>query len=277
MNSRVVSFANSAIAIQWIGETAACLVNFLFGAVPENKAVDPHLTFQISPGEAKDELHLSTGDPTEECRGLPGQITLQLMERVTYHLADRSQGGVLFHAAGLCKEGNAIVFPGSSGSGKSSLALWLAAQGYRYLSDELVFVPSGGLECQGLRRPVHLKPPAHILFTNQLKNKAMALGDSNTGPTGWLLPPHLISEPSPETSCQIQCLIFPHYHPRATFEFERLTRASAAVALTGVLVNARNLPDNGFPELLRLARAIPTYQLTYSSFEQIGETLNFSA
>lgn len=32
------------------------------------------------------------------------------------------------------------------------------------------------------------------------------------------------------------------------------------------LVNARNLPDHGFPEAARLCRAMPDYRITYGSF-----------
>jgi hypothetical protein len=39
-------------------------------------------------------------------------------------------------------------------------------------------------------------------------------------------------------------------------------------------VNAHNLPDNGFPELLRLARALPAWELSYPDFEQVPSALN---
>jgi hypothetical protein len=35
------------------------------------------------------------------------------------------------------------------------------------------------------------------------------------------------------------------------------------------LINARNLEEHGFPEVARLARLIPAYELTYGAFEQI--------
>jgi hypothetical protein len=38
-----------------------------------------------------------------------------------------------------------------------------------------------------------------------------------------------------------------------------------------VLVNARNLPRHGVPEIIRLASSTPAYRLHYSGFDQIGE------
>lgn len=65
------------------------------------------------------------------------------------------------HAAGMVEpaSGAAFLFPGASGSGKTSLALRLAAAGWRYMSDDLVAVNAGAgesggeVEARPLRRP----------------------------------------------------------------------------------------------------------------------------
>jgi hypothetical protein len=35
------------------------------------------------------------------------------------------------------------------------------------------------------------------------------------------------------------------------------------------LANGRNLAGHGFPEVTRIARSVPAYQLVYSRFEQL--------
>jgi len=40
------------------------------------------------------------------------------------------------------------------------------------------------------------------------------------------------------------------------------------VALAGLLVNARNLPENGFPAVLRLARTVPAWKIVYSKLDE---------
>lgn len=61
------------------------------------------------------------------------------------------------HAAGLVESGGALgfIFPGLSGSGKTSLAVRLAASGWKYLSDDLLVISEGedGVWMRGLRRP----------------------------------------------------------------------------------------------------------------------------
>ena len=38
-------------------------------------------------------------------------------------------------------------------------------------------------------------------------------------------------------------------------------------------VNARNLLDHGFSQLVQLARSIPAYKITYSDFTEFNERL----
>ena len=60
------------------------------------------------------------------------------------------------HAAALIEPqiGCAFLFPGKSGSGKTSLSIRLAASGWHYLSDDMVVISEGakGIEARGLRR-----------------------------------------------------------------------------------------------------------------------------
>ena len=61
------------------------------------------------------------------------------------------------HAAALIEpeSGAGFVFPGVSGSGKTSLSIRLAAAGWRYLSDDMLAAAEceGGVEVLPLRQP----------------------------------------------------------------------------------------------------------------------------
>lgn len=268
MKTRVLAFANSAIAIQQMGKPAERLVDFVFGPAQES-SVPPHLTLRITTLEDENTFALAVPG-AGVVRGSFGATALALMEQGCYHLADRSQGGALFHAACLVKDAQAFLLPGSSGSGKSTLAVWLASQGFHCLTDELVFLPAGTLECQSFVRPIHLKPTAGRLFPYLEEQGGLPLDH----PGGWLVPPALLGGTPPVPPIPLHMILFPHYIPGATLTLEPLSRASTAVSLTGMLVNARNLPEHGFPELLRIARAIPGYQITYSGFEQLGQVIH---
>jgi hypothetical protein len=52
---------------------------------------------------------------------------------------------------------------------------------------------------------------------------------------------------------------------------EKLSPARSAFELAGCLTNARNLEQHGFPEILRLARALPAWRVTYGSIVDLQE------
>ena len=64
---------------------------------------------------------------------------------------------LLVHAAVLERQGQALVLPGPSGVGKSTLCAALVARGWRLLSDEVAMIrPRDGL-LQPYPRPISLK------------------------------------------------------------------------------------------------------------------------
>jgi len=80
-------------------------------------------------------------------------ITLALFEML------RHQGVFFLHSAGLVSpEGRSVVFPASSGQGKTTLALYLIRNGYHYLSDDTVFLrrSSGKVQIHGFPKVSHI-------------------------------------------------------------------------------------------------------------------------
>lgn len=66
------------------------------------------------------------------------------------------------HAVALVRDGIGYLFLGESGSGKSSTAISLVRQGWRYVSDDaLLFRPSAdGIEVLAFRKHFYLELPA---------------------------------------------------------------------------------------------------------------------
>jgi len=71
----------------------------------------------------------------------------------------RHQGIFFLHAAGLVSpEGKSLVFPASAGQGKSTLALYLIREGFKYLSDDTIFLSRsrGRVFISGFQKLSHL-------------------------------------------------------------------------------------------------------------------------
>jgi len=267
MPKRLLTFAGSAVLIEYEGTQPEKIVEFLYGDIAGDDDIAPHLTFCLVENAAG-QLCLTQDDDLLYEGDSPAAAADLLLGKSCYHLADRSRGGLLFHAGGLCRQGKGLLLPGTMGVGKTTLTAWLLSRGFDYLTDELVFVPQGAETIRPFPRPLNLKRPARSLFEHQLdfdgqNNQILSAGSTD------LIPPTLFSPSTTLGEPQLCLIIFPHYQVDGEFELQQLSKAQVGLELMQCLINARNLPDHGFPEITRLARAVPAYKMTYANFAQI--------
>jgi hypothetical protein len=270
VTTRQISFANSAITITYQGDLPTRIVDFLYRHIPAETAgsAPPYVAYQLCDNDQPGQLTLSRDD-TLLYRGDSLAVVAELLLGDScHHLADRSQGGLLLHAAGLTWHGQALLLPGQTGAGKSTLTAWLVSRGFGYLTDELVFVLWGQNSAQGLTRPLNLKRPARSLWQTNLTASHQAAHVLST-PHSDLAAPTLFGTVAPPDETSLGVIIFPRYEPGSNPVLRPLSRAKAGLALMQCLLNARNLPDHGFTEVTRLARQIPAYHLRYSRFSQL--------
>ncbi len=276
LKTRILSFAQNSVAISWADEPSGEVVRLLFGAHPAkpDSGIPPRVTFSLAAGQRAGEISLSLETSPQSVRGLPGQVAARLLDLATFSLADHSRGGELFHAACLVRDGKCWLLTGPSGSGKSSLALWMALrQGFQYGSDELAFVPSGGTSAQGFFRAIYLKGASVDLFEDDYDEEWQAVTASTETSEGVLVPPDFAGSAAPVEALPVAAVLFPTYRAGGKYTLTQLSKAEMAIELAKVLVNARNLPERGFPELVRLARSVPAYRLEYGGFKQIPGSL----
>lgn len=273
VNTRRVCFAGSAVAVECRGERAACIVDFLFRRVPAGEERDgaPSATFRLAPGSQAAQLALYR-DGALLCAGdCDAALAERLLGEVGLHLADKSQGGLLFHAGALAWGGQGLLLPGAIGAGKTTLTMWLALKGgggLEYLSDEMVFFPAGSQAMQSYTRPLNLKSPSRAALEDFFDFGGQASRLLSTA-CGDLIPPELLGYAGPRQALPLRLVMFPRYQAEGDPLCRPLSKAQAGLALMECLVNARNLPGHGFSEIARLARAAPAYRLCYSRFEQI--------
>lgn len=274
LQTREVHFAASAIHLEFCGDRPAGIVDFLFRHIAASGPAQPHRTYR---------LELEDDSPTAQLRvsvaGSPpyrhpsdGVMAGWLLGNVDYHLADRSRGGLLFHAGALAWGRTGLILPGTMGAGKTTLTAWLVAHGFDYLSDELTFVPDQTLTVQALARPLNLKHPARPALETYLDFDNLA-PHILPGQDADLIQPTLLRPANHFSQPRLGLIIFPRYQADAQLSLERLSKAQAGKALMQCLINARNLPDHGFGEITRLVRQTPAYRLTYGGFAQLGHSI----
>ncbi|GAB4436998.1 MAG: hypothetical protein Kow0031_18810 [Anaerolineae bacterium] len=267
---RTVAFASSALALDYSHPEFTPVIEALYGDMPAAPPGDPPVTYRLRAGGNQFTLHrndsrIYSGD------SLP-QLADLLLGNSCHHLADRSHGGLLFHAGAVERQGRGLILPGTMGAGKTTLTAWLLTRGFNYLSDEMVFVGQGEERLQPLPRPLNLKRPSRAVLAPWLDFEARA-GQIISTDFIDLLPPALLNPATRLSRPPLRLIIFPRYQSGAEFRLEALSKAQAGAALMQCLINARNLPGHGFDEIGRLARLAPAYRLTYAHFEQLGDSL----
>ncbi len=195
-----------------------------------------------------------------------------LLGQVGHHLADKSDGGLLFHSGGVAWGGGGLMLPGGIGAGKSTLTAWFLNQGCTYLTDEMVFVPEGAAEFHGFTRPVTIKDPARSVVQALLPVDRVI--DVWRTPGIDLIPAVYLGASGVMAQAPIRSILFPRFQSGATLEWYPLTKAQTGLRLMECLVNARNLPDHGFAQVARLAQMAPAYSLTYGGFDQLPQLLD---
>ncbi len=197
-----------------------------------------------------------------------GQVLQVLMQEALTRLNGACASGPVFHAAALADARGGVILCGPSGSGKSTLTAWLLFNGFRYLSDEVIFFSEEGGQISGFARSLVLKKGSAFLWKHILgTDKRQGLLPFPDG-SAWIEP--LLLNPNAVCSQAVpRLLLFPRYMPDAPFRITQLTPAESLFRLLQTLVNARNLPDFGLASAARLARQVTAYAVEYSDFETI--------
>jgi len=196
-----------------------------------------------------------------------GDFVFNLSDRMVFHCADKIQTSHCLHAAAVAKDDLAIVIPAKSGSGKSSLTCWLLANGFDYITDELIMVGECG-EFDSLRRPLQIKFHGLDAVSPLFKQEnsfysgkwVNAIPASSFG-----------AQLSSHKRHKLAMFLFPKYDAEAECDFGRFKQAQAGLVLMGNNVNARNHPTHGFQELMSLVRNVPSYYLNYGGFDKLPE------
>lgn len=281
----IVHFAKQAIRITATGTPARDMVHFMFGLMPHYGADAPHAELSLASLPDSENLRLIypqidhsvtvhlhndahfSNQPKGAIQGSPSEVAPHLMYAVDFHLANLCQEGLYLHAASLEKNGKAIIMPATSGSGKSTLTCWMAVRGFRYLSDEATFIENDSTTCTGFTRPAVLKKGSEHILPDLVADSQLRLVTLHGKEYGWMISPERLNPIQKGAHLPIGCFIFSRYKPQGHLTCEHLSPATTAFELAKCLINARNLLNHGFPQMLRLAHILPGWKLSYSDLK----------
>jgi len=271
MQVRNLSLGDSSIEIVTHSNETNAMVDMLFKGVPSEGSHPPHACLEISQ-DRSDSYRLSRDDKQIYAGDSLAALANSLMDTSIYNLADKCSSGLLFHAACLSWKGRGVILPAQSGHGKTTLSAWLLSNGFDYLTDELVYLPLNSLRAMCFGRPLNVKYGAREIIDE-------LLGDNRDdasiieGPIAMLVPPRLFRAENQPVEPEVSMIFFPRYRADTEFNLEKLSPAQTGMSMMSCLVNARNLPGDGFKATVDLARQVPAYSITYPDFDGVLGTI----
>jgi hypothetical protein len=251
------------------------------GAPPRARPVyDPPQGEVLWDREA-DLLHLQLGPRLRAlCEPAAGRVRLAVLDPgpeeawllshplFTLPLAELMKRRGLFplHAAGLCRDGRALVLPGTSGAGKSTLAVALARAGLGFLGDDTLFLAhsdaGGGVRLLAFPDEIDLTEGTLAFFPDLAPRLAppRAAGWRKRQLAAGRLTPDVVWE------CAPGLLVFPHVAGRRESTLAPLGRDEALLELAGnVLLTDPRSSQAHLDALAALTAASACYRLETGS------------
>jgi len=211
---------------------------------------------------------------TEETGILPGVLGVLFS-----FICSRLQKRLLLHSAVLVRNRSALLLPGETGAGKSTLAAALAAGGWALYSDELAPLDPVTLHVDPFPQPVGIKEPAVEALTPMcpgLEHVEQHLrADGRL--VRYLSSPQIRLASEDAASMPVAALVFPRYRERETAtRMSRLSAFSALQLLVRTGSSQRPLLPVDVKAFLRLVEGMPCYELVYSDLGEAVQQINTS-
>ncbi|MEZ5243798.1 MAG: PqqD family peptide modification chaperone [Acidimicrobiales bacterium] len=219
----------------------------------------PEVVIEIRPADGVGwTVRVGTADPI--ALGSPLAVALRAIGEVNNLAVASVPGDLVLHAGAVADQGRAVLLPGGSNHGKSTLTTALVADGFSYLTDEAAAVVDG-LRVRAYPKSIVLDPGSFPLFPElappeDLEGLARAVAGRE-----WHIDPARVgpvSGPSP-----VAAVICPQWRAGAA---TRVSRMQPVEALHLLLGDAFDFSVGGqpvFDRLVELVESVPVVKLSY--------------
>ncbi len=183
---------------------------------------------------------------------------------LNWAVASRTLRYLIFHAAVVEKNGRAVIIPGMSGQGKSTLCAGLIHSGWRYFSDEFAMIDFDDLSLIPYPRPLSLKNQSISVIRDHFPEAEISnsLTDTPKGTVAYIRPAREMMSRVGERA-QPAAIIFPNYQPDSEAEAYPLKLAEAFLVMTMSSVNYDRFGETSFDALSKLIDQCGVYNIHY--------------
>jgi hypothetical protein len=204
------------------------------------------------------------------------QLCPMLLDEIRKSCHEQVRDYLLLHAGAVVKGGRAILLPGKSESGKTTLTLGLMNHGYNYLTDEVSAIHHKTLEVAPFQRPIYVWNWSRPLQKEVSKDyKVYRYRDKDDG-TKWrwqyIVPTGRAVVPG-DSHWKVCRIIFPMYTPKAKTILRPLGTANAAIALMQRGWNSQLFLDRGLRICSGLVQRARCYILEMGDLDRACELI----
>jgi hypothetical protein len=180
------------------------------------------------------------------------EAVMCLLSHLHWKLAQASVTETFIHAGSVAWKGRAIILPGRSFTGKTSLVVQLLRKGATYLSDEYALLDPAG-RVHPFARQLHVR--------------------SADGLTRRLLPASAFTKDIGAASLPAGLILFASYSPAARWQPRRLTPGQALLGLLDNTVCVRRTPRQVLSCLARTALSAPAFAAQRGEARRVADRI----
>ncbi|MBI5308022.1 MAG: hypothetical protein HZB37_06765 [Planctomycetes bacterium] len=177
---------------------------------------------------------------------------------------------MMFHASALSFSNTGVIFPASSGSGKTTVSLALIAQGFQYLSDEVAIIDTEDLTLRPLPRGFAIQGNAFHLLQS-LNKPPPSIGfypQASSSHFRYFNPSAFIHQTS-EKPISVKYVIFlekPTLSPNT--HLKKIPKAMAVSRLLSCSFANRPLSEDNIAHCIKLSQRTECYALTGDNLQE---------
>lgn len=181
---------------------------------------------------------------------------------------------LIIHAAVVERDGRAIVMPGYTGSGKSTLTAALISKGWRLLSDEIAIIDLNDGSLLPYPRAISLKNNAIDLIIDRCPDLTVSRRYEGTlkGTLAFVKAP-LSSVQYSDRPARPSIVLAPRYEAGSQSVCRRIENSEAFMLLVKQSPNYKTLSARGFHALSDFVESSVHYRMRYSDLDEAIETV----
>lgn len=203
-------------------------------------------------------------------QAFPRRIALPMLEwGLNWCIYRHAHQFLILHAAGVEKNGQALVLPGRPGTGKSTLCAALVSRGWRLLSDELALIRPHDGKVMPIARAMSLKNQSIEVIRRFAPDAVFGpeIRDTHKGTVTHIQPPtdsvRRVDEPSNPA-----WIVFPAFEAGGPTRLTPLAKARGFLRVADDSLNYAMLGETGFRLICDLIESCDCYEFTYSSIDE---------